>query len=190
MRKIGMRVLVAAIIAASIMFASCKYDTEPEDSKKNEETGTKLTIVWDNWASYNDILSKTNGIKKVFISTMIYGTQTLPNTLEELPEIYKEGQFDSMNLDKYETEYKAKLGIGDKYFAEKTTYELDTAKRYMNDEAETTVYVCYFKYYSDKDYKNEVVSVDVADEDVTLYAYAFYETKNFSTLINEARLKQ
>lgn len=190
MRKIGMRVLAVLAFTASIMFASCKYDTEPEDSKKNEETGTKISIVWDNWASYNDILSKTNGIKKVFISTMLYGTHTLPSAPEELPEIYREGQFDSISLDKYETEYKAKLGIGDKYFVADTTYKLDIAKRYINDEAETTVYVCYFKYYSGKDYKNEVTSVDVANEDLTVYAYAFYETKNFSTLINEARLKQ
>lgn len=183
MRKIGMRVLVAAMIAASLMFVSCKYDTEPEDSKKNEEAGTKLSIVWDNWASYNDFLSKTDGIKRAFISTKIYGTQTLPNTPEELPKIRNEGQFDSISLDKYETEYKAKLEIGDKYFATDTTYELDTAKRYMNNETTATVYVCYFKYYSDKDYKNEVTSVDVADEDVTVYAYAFFETKSFSSLV-------
>ncbi len=185
MKKIrtGIKVLAAMIFAASIMLASCKYDTEPEDSKKNEQTGTKLSIVWDNWASKNDILSETDGVKKVFISTMLYGTQTLPDTYTELPRLDREGQFDSMSLDKYETEYRAKLGIGDRYFSEETVYEFDTAKRYMNNRNESYVYICYFKYYSDKDYTNEITLVEVSNEDVTVYAYAFYETKIFANLI-------
>ncbi len=182
MKKIGvgMKVLAAMIFAASVMLASCKYDTEPEDVKKNEETGTKLSIIWDNYAGSG---LRTDGSKKVFISTMLYGTQTLPDTPEELPEISNEGMWSSISLDKYENEYKAKLGIGDKYFTEETAYGLDTAKRYMNDKDESSVYVCYFKYYSDKDYTNEITSVDISNEDVTVYAYAFYETKSFANVI-------
>lgn len=173
-----LRVLAAiAAILASALICSCKYDTEPEGSKKNEEAGTKLTVVWDSYATEEGYELDTNGKKKVFISTMLNGVQTLPDTEEELPVYSK----DLVDLSKYESEYKAKLGVGDKYFAEPATYKLDTAIRYMRD-SERNVYVCQFVYYSDAEYTNKITSVDVAEADIVVYARAKWGVENWSAL--------
>lgn len=177
MKRLRVLAAIAAIVAGALI-CSCKYDTEPEDSKKNEQTGTKLTVVWDNYATEEGYKLDTDGSKKVFISTMIYGMQTLPATEAELPVYSK----DLVDLSKYESEYKAKLGVGDKYFTEPATYKLDTAIRYMISSTRTSVYVCQFVYYSDAEYTNKISSVDIAETDIIVYARAKRGTENWSAL--------
>lgn len=180
MRKSGLRVLAAtAAMIANALVCSCKYDTEPEDSKKNEQTGTKLTVVWDNYATEEGYKLNTDSKKKVFISTMINGVQTLPDTEAELPVYDK----NSINLDNYEAEYKAKLGIGDKYFTKPTVCELDAAIRYMSSGLSNgNIYVCQFVYYSDAEYTNKISSVDVAETDIIVYVRANRSVENWSIL--------
>ncbi len=164
-----------------LLLVSCQFDNSKNEEDTKKDT-YKLSIAWNNWASEKDFLSKSEQLKQGAIADYIYGSKEVKKA-EELSEL--NDYLDSIDLSRYDSEYKEKMGFGDKELEKESSFTFDTDERYIYYKQASFVYISSFTYYSDEGLTDKIESV-VMDADKTVYAKAYFDYVNVASWNNYA----